>query len=901
MRERVLCEIFILIDGEERELESRDREEIDFRGERDLRHFGTFDMPYDKIDFNAPSRMKALKLVGWNYGQICGVLSESCYKGTISSVSSSGPLVFKQVCWVEMGKICGGCRSFKGYDFCTSSWGRWSSKPYDKIDINAPFSTAFEGVGWNWAKYVVAAGALKGMTSVLLVGVVGQARSDRGEEMIRTEMTLEKYEMRGDARELFYVHLFVVMSRQEGLVERERERVPCDQIDINAPFSIAFEAVGWKWAKYVVAIGALKGMTSVLLVGVVGQASIRGAREETKMDVWEGGEFLRVERYEALETETLCLMQPYDQIDINAPFSIAFEAVGRKWQNTFNFVVWISVALKGMTYVTSCWCVGQARPNDKIDINAPFSMAFEAVGWKWAKYVVAPYDKIDINAPFSIAFEAVGWKWAKYVVAVGALKGMTSVLLPYDKIDINVPFSIAFEALGWKWAKYVVAVGALKGMTFVLLVGAIGQARDSIDLTILNARETEWRRRWGTRKKSGREKSERRRDVREGTPAVSVGRFPVEREKERGQGYEIERGSDEFEQTFLEEMKMIFLDRSLCNESVFLAIANSHFQKNFDKDGDKIFALIPYDEIDINAPLSMAFEAVGWKWAKYVVAVGGLKGMTSVLLVGAVGQERWKWAKYVVAAGALKGMTSILLVGAVGQARTCRYFSVVMKNWGCCESESERSIAFLRTLSGLRCLQYNAALSGDLIVGFIDGLFVVVMAVLFSDVLRWLHIGSLHNRQPYDKIDINAPFSMAFEAVGWKWAKYVVAVGALKGMTSVLLVGAVGQASTRDDDDHRETEMTDEITTIPYSTRESVRPTLCAREATKEMRGSHGDERADRAVGRLRIIPYDKIDINAPFSMAFEAVGWKWAKYVVTVGALKGTTSVLLVGAVGQA
>ncbi|GJV19987.1 hypothetical protein Tco_1369007, partial [Tanacetum coccineum] len=398
--------------------------------------------------------------------------------------------------------------------------------PYDKIDINAPFSMAFEDVGWKYAKYVVAVGTLKGMTSVLLVGAVGQARSDRGEEMIRTEMTLEKYEMRGDARELFYVHLFVVMSRQEGLVERERERVPYDQIDINAPFSIAFEAVGWKWAKYVVAIGALKGMTSVLLVGVVGQASIRGAREETKMDVWEGGEFLRVERYEALETETLCLMQPYDQIDINAPFSIAFEAVGRKWQNTFNFVVWISVALKGMTYVTSCWCVGQARPYDKIDINVPFSIAFEALGWKWAKYVVAPYDKIDINAPFSITFEAVGLKWAKYVVAVGALKGMTSALLvgalviarafyvvcvvcvaleremesfgcqnplldliPYDKIDINAPFLMAFEAVGWKWAKYVVAVGALKGMTFVLLVGAIGQARDSIDLTILKLTE----------------------------------------------------------------------------------------------------------------------------------------------------------------------------------------------------------------------------------------------------------------------------------------------------------------------------------------------------------------------------------------------------------------------------
>ncbi|GKC20821.1 hypothetical protein Tco_1022971, partial [Tanacetum coccineum] len=47
---------------------------------------------------------------------------------------------------------------------------------------------------------------------------------------------------------------------------------------------------------------------------------------------------------------------------------------------------------------------------------------------------------------------------------------------------------------------------------------------------------------------------------------------------------------------------------------------------------------------------------------------------------------------------------------------------------------------------------------------------------------------------PYDKIDINAAFSMAFEAVGWKWAKYGVAFRALKGMTSVLLVGVVGQA-----------------------------------------------------------------------------------------------------------
>ncbi|CAA2980825.1 cationic amino acid transporter 1-like [Olea europaea subsp. europaea] len=49
-------------------------------------------------------------------------------------------------------------------------------QPYQTIDPDAPFSRAFESVGWGWAQYIVAAGALKGMTSVLLVSAVGQAR-----------------------------------------------------------------------------------------------------------------------------------------------------------------------------------------------------------------------------------------------------------------------------------------------------------------------------------------------------------------------------------------------------------------------------------------------------------------------------------------------------------------------------------------------------------------------------------------------------------------------------------------------------------------------------------------------------------------------------------------------------
>ncbi|PKA53665.1 Cationic amino acid transporter 5 [Apostasia shenzhenica] len=53
---------------------------------------------------------------------------------------------------------------------------------------------------------------------------------------------------------------------------------------------------------------------------------------------------------------------------------------------------------------------------------------------------------------------------------------------------------------------------------------------------------------------------------------------------------------------------------------------------------------------------------------------------------------------------------------------------------------------------------------------------------------------SLAMMQKYTEIDPNAAYSAAFKSVGMKWAQYVVAFGALKGMTTVLLVGTVGNA-----------------------------------------------------------------------------------------------------------
>ncbi|XP_022555817.2 cationic amino acid transporter 1 [Brassica napus] len=70
----------------------------------------------------------------------------------------------------------------------------------------------------------------------------------------------------------------------------------------------------------------------------------------------------------------------------------------------------------------------------------------------------------------------------------------------------------------------------------------------------------------------------------------------------------------------------------------------------------------------------------------------------------------------------------------------------------------------------------------------------LVGSMVLTTVCYCLMAAALCLMQPYGMIDPDAPFSVAFSAVGWDWAKYLVAFGALKGMTTVLLVGAIGQA-----------------------------------------------------------------------------------------------------------
>lgn len=60
--------------------------------------------------------------------------------------------------------------------YCMMALALTMLQRYTEIDVNAAYSVAFEKIGMSWAKYLVSACALKGMTTSLLVGSMGQAR-----------------------------------------------------------------------------------------------------------------------------------------------------------------------------------------------------------------------------------------------------------------------------------------------------------------------------------------------------------------------------------------------------------------------------------------------------------------------------------------------------------------------------------------------------------------------------------------------------------------------------------------------------------------------------------------------------------------------------------------------------
>jgi APA family basic amino acid/polyamine antiporter len=53
-----------------------------------------------------------------------------------------------------------------------------------------------------------------------------------------------------------------------------------------------------------------------------------------------------------------------------------------------------------------------------------------------------------------------------------------------------------------------------------------------------------------------------------------------------------------------------------------------------------IVGMVPYHDIDTDAPISTAFNDIGLHWAAVIVSLGAIAGLTSVLLVNLMGQPR---------------------------------------------------------------------------------------------------------------------------------------------------------------------------------------------------------------------------------------------------------------------
>lgn len=77
--------------------------------------------------------------------------------------------------------------------------------------------------------------------------------------------------------------------------------------------------------------------------------------------------------------------------------------------------------------------------------------------------------------------------------------------------------------------------------------------------------------------------------------------------------------------------------------------------------------------------------------------------------------------------------------------------------------------------------------SRDIPIGLVGSMLIVIFTYSLLAAIVCL-------MQPYNELDVDAPFTIAFESVGMGWAKLLVGLGALKGMTTVLLATIISES-----------------------------------------------------------------------------------------------------------
>ena len=144
--------------------------------------------------------------------------------------------------------------------------------------------------------------------------------------------------------------------------------------------------------------------------------------------------------------------------------------------------------------------------------------------------------------------------------------------------------------------------------------------------------------------------------------------------------------------------------------------------------------MVPYDQIDPRAPVAAAFRQVGLPWAHFLISIGALTGLTSVVLVLMLSQPR------VMLAMARDGLVSERLFGNVHPRFRTPWISQIVMGLG---------------VAGLSGLVPLAVLAELVNIGTLLAFFVVCASVL---ILRYTHP---HAQRPF-----RVPFSPVLPVLG---------------------------------------------------------------------------------------------------------------------------------------
>jgi APA family basic amino acid/polyamine antiporter len=120
--------------------------------------------------------------------------------------------------------------------------------------------------------------------------------------------------------------------------------------------------------------------------------------------------------------------------------------------------------------------------------------------------------------------------------------------------------------------------------------------------------------------------------------------------------------------------------------------------------------MVPYDKIDINAPVAIAFKQVGYESAQFLVTIGAIAGITSVLLVMMMGQPR------IFLAMARDGLMPIGFFGAIHAKFRTPYKSTILTGFVVAAAASLLPLNILADLTNIGTLFAFALVCASVII-----------------------------------------------------------------------------------------------------------------------------------------------------------------------------------------